>query len=82
MFDLGMYFTILMIISVGLIGFALGYTFIVLKQQRVLKSELDTQIPEVVQRHPYLRNPIFLSFGIFFLVAFIAIILYGIKYSG
>lgn len=82
MFDMGMYFTVLLIISIGLIGFALGYTLIVVKQQRVLKGELDTQIPPEVKRHPYLRNPIFLSYGIFFLIVIIVVILYAIKYSG
>jgi hypothetical protein len=63
---------ILMLICAVILAFSLIYTFKVAKQQKSLKNELDTDLPEKVQEHPYTRNPIFLSF----LIAAVLVILF------
>ncbi|PLS16832.1 hypothetical protein CVD28_15535 [Bacillus sp. M6-12] len=66
--------------SVVIIGFSLAYTFIIAKNQRLLKGELDSSIDQKVQSHPYIRNPVFLSFLILALVFILFIAYYSFKY--
>jgi hypothetical protein len=59
-----------LISAVGLI-----YTYVVMKNQKYLQSELDTKLNERVQAHPYIRNPIFIAYVLGFL-AFLGIVGY------
>ncbi len=64
----------LSIVIVGILAVALIYTWSVGRQQKAVEGEMDTKIPKPVQKHVYLSNPIFLSYGIFFaLVLFIVL---------
>ncbi|WP_240189927.1 MULTISPECIES: hypothetical protein [Bacillaceae] len=63
---------ILMLISAGLLILSLLYTFKVARQQKALKNELDTDLPDKVQEHPYTKNPIFLTY----LIAAVLVILF------
>ncbi|WP_168413173.1 hypothetical protein [Bacillus salacetis] len=63
---------ILLLIAAGVLAASLLYTFKVARQQKALKNELDTEIPEKVQDHPYSRNPIFLTY----LIAAVLVILF------
>jgi len=70
------YMTILTYIAVGISLLSLFYTLRVAKTQKVIKGSNDTQITDKVQKHPYIRNPVFLAFIIFF-VLLIFIIAYA-----
>jgi hypothetical protein len=48
---------------------SLFYTFRVGKLASERNSKLDTQIDGKVQEHPYIRNPVFLTYVIFGLLA-------------
>ncbi|PLR75826.1 hypothetical protein CU633_18850 [Bacillus sp. V3-13] len=63
---MSLFMTILMTIGIGLIIFAGTYTYSLAKAQKNSKDGLDTPLPRPVQRHVYIRNPIFLSYLIFF----------------
>ena len=61
---------VFLISIVGLI-----YTYVVMRNQKYLQSEMDTKLNARVQAHPYIRNPIFIAW-IFVILAFLAIIAY------
>ena len=66
--------TILLVIAMGILAIALLYTWILAKGQRAVKGSLDSKIPSAVQEHPYIRNPVFLSYVLFFLLVLLLII--------
>ncbi|RFU71088.1 hypothetical protein D0469_03885 [Peribacillus saganii] len=74
------FIVVLIVISAVIVGFALAYTFSIARNQRVLKGEFDSSIDEKVQSHPYIRNPVFLTFFIFVLVVILFIVYYSFKY--
>ncbi|WP_374720977.1 hypothetical protein [Peribacillus tepidiphilus] len=59
------YFWILSLIVVVIIGFSFVYTTIIVKNQKNIKGEFDSQISEKVQEHPYIRNPVFIAYLVF-----------------
>lgn len=69
--------TILLGLAMGILALSLIYTLMIAKGQRVLKSELDTKIPNPVQNHPYLRNPIFLTYAIFFVLVILIVLFFA-----
>lgn len=75
---MGTYSIILLIVAMGIIAFSLVYTLHLAKVQKVIKGELDSKIPQSVQEHPFIGNPIFLTYALFFalvllIVAFVAL---------
>jgi hypothetical protein len=71
---------ILMLLSAGILVYSLVYTFKVAQQQKALKNELDTDLPDKVQEHPYTRNPIFLAFLISAALVILLILYFAIAY--
>ncbi|MFC0270711.1 hypothetical protein ACFFIX_04505 [Metabacillus herbersteinensis] len=71
--------SVLVVIVLLILATSLIYTFKVGKLATSRKSELDTQINEKVQEHPYLRNPIFLAYliGAMLVLAFIFYMAYS-----
>lgn len=67
---------ILLVIGIGVLGYALISTRILTKQQAG-KGEGDSSIPEEVRRHPYLKNPILLAYVFFFLLVLFIIAYYA-----
>jgi hypothetical protein len=63
---------VLMLISAGVLVLSFLYTLKVARQQKALKNELDTDLPDKVQEHPYTKNPIFLTY----LIAAVLVILF------
>ncbi|MDZ5470599.1 hypothetical protein SM124_02435 [Bacillus sp. 31A1R] len=63
---MSMYMTILLIISMGILLFSLGYTLSIARAQRAVKGTQDTAIPDKVKDHAYIRNPVFLTYLICF----------------
>lgn len=54
------------------------YTVIVGRKQKVTDGDMDTHISKPIQEHVYIKNPVFLAYGIFFalllfIVLFVAI---------
>lgn len=68
-----------MILVIGIVLVSLIYTLIVGRTQKVMKGEFDTQIDEKVQNHPYLRNPIFLAFALFFVLVLGYILYWSVR---
>ena len=65
---------ILLVIAIGILAIALVYTWMLARDQRVVKGNLDSKITSAVQEHPYIRNPIFLAYVLFFLLVLLLII--------
>jgi len=69
------------ILIIGILAVSFIYTLAVGRQQKVVEGEIDTQIAKPVQKNVYVKNPIFLAYGIFFalvlfIVLFVAITFY------
>jgi ammonia channel protein AmtB len=71
---LSLLMTILLVAAIGILVIAFGYTWSLAKNQKNVKGELDSEIPEGVQKSPYIRNPIFLTYILFFLLLILTII--------
>lgn len=72
---------VLSIVIFGILAVSLIYTWSIARQQKTVEGEIDTQIAKPVQEHVYMRNPIFLSYIIFFalvlfIILFVAITFY------
>ncbi|WP_239673700.1 hypothetical protein [Mangrovibacillus cuniculi] len=65
---------ILILLSIGLAGYAFYYSWKVGKQEEAFEGEVDHDIPEKVQEHAYIRNPVFLSMAIATLLVILYII--------
>ncbi|UII57224.1 hypothetical protein LS684_07215 [Cytobacillus spongiae] len=70
---MSIYMTMILIVTTGILVFSLVYTLRITKQQKVVKSNLDTKIDKRVEEHPYTRNPVFLTYGIFFVLLLLII---------
>jgi Ca2+/Na+ antiporter len=71
---MGQFTTILLVIAIGVLTIALVYTWRLAKNQKAVKENLDTKIPMTVKEHPYLRNPIFIAFALFFVLLLLYIL--------
>lgn len=71
---MSLYTMIILLIGVGILGYALVYTLFVAKERKAVKGNIDTELPEEVQKHAYLRNPIFLAYTVFFLIVIVMVI--------
>ncbi|BCB03165.1 hypothetical protein [Bacillus sp. KH172YL63] len=71
---MSMFMIVLTLVAVGLAGYSLVYTFRIAGQEKRLKGDFDTDIPDVVKEHPFIRNPVFLSIliGSILIIFFIA----------
>lgn len=72
---------ILLVAGIGVLVFALRYTWSLAKSQKNVKGDLDSEIPGPVQRHAYINNPIFLTYLIFFLLLILTIIFSVLAYN-
>jgi hypothetical protein len=75
---MNLFVNILSIAIVGILAVSLIITWSVGRQQKVVEGEFDSKIAKPVQKNVYTRNPIFLSYVIFFalllfIVLFVAI---------
>lgn len=77
---MNLYVTILAIAIIGILAVALIYTLFVARQQKVVEGEFDTKIAKPVHGNVYLRNPIFLSYGIFFALLLFIILFVAITF--
>ncbi|MDP4163803.1 MAG: hypothetical protein Q8898_11930 [Bacillota bacterium] len=68
-------FTWLSVIVIVILAGSLLYTWHLGRQHKVVDGELDSKLPEAVKANAYTRNPVFLSYGIFFAALLIIIVL-------
>ncbi|USK35443.1 hypothetical protein LIT25_09195 [Bacillus sp. F19] len=69
----------LAILAFMIVAGGLLYTLSVGRLVEARKSEIDTPINEKIQKHPYLRNPVFLTW-IFFL-GFLLLFIFYLAYT-
>ncbi|OZI12316.1 hypothetical protein CEW92_07535 [Bacillaceae bacterium SAS-127] len=60
------FFIVLIFVGCVTVFLSVFYTVRVFKQHETAKEGLDSSIPETVQQHPYIKNPIFWSYIIGF----------------
>jgi hypothetical protein len=71
---MGFFTNVLLGVALAILALSLIYTMWLARGQKVLKSELDTKIPNFVQEHAYIRNPIFLAYALFFVLLILIIV--------
>ncbi|MBA2874172.1 hypothetical protein [Thermaerobacillus caldiproteolyticus] len=67
----------IIVLLIAVIGFVYTYR---LGQQQKLQGEYDTPIPEKIQEHAYLRNPVFVAWLLAILLAAVSIIFLALRY--
>jgi hypothetical protein len=70
------FITILLGLAMGVLAISLIYTLIIARGQK-MKGELDTKIPNAVQEHAYIRNPVLLTYAIFFVLIILMVIFFA-----
>jgi hypothetical protein len=71
---------ILSVAIIGILAVSLIVTFAAARQQRVVEGEYDTKIAKPVQKNVYARNPIFLSYAIFFALVLFVILFVAMNF--
>lgn len=77
---MNLFVNILAIAIFGILAVSLVYTLSVARQQKTVEGELDTKIAKPVQGNVYVRNPIFLAYGIFFALLLFIILFVAITF--
>ncbi len=77
---MSIYIILLSLIVIAIAGYSLVYTFRIAGQQKRLDGDFDTDIPDVVKDHPFIRNPIFVSFMVAAVLITLFIIYWAIRY--
>ncbi|MCS0672872.1 hypothetical protein [Cytobacillus firmus] len=78
---MSMYTLIILLIGVGILGYSLVYTLFVAKERKSVKGDIDAELPDNVQKHAYIRNPIFLTYVIFFGIVLVMIIYFALTWN-
>jgi hypothetical protein len=73
---MSMFTTVLLFIAMGILAVSLFYTWTLAKGQKA-RGNIDSKIPTAVQDHAYIRNPVFLTYGIFFALVILVIIFFA-----
>ncbi|MBS4212022.1 MULTISPECIES: type II secretion system protein [Neobacillus] len=68
------------ILIVGILAVSLIYTLALGRQQKAVEGEFDTQLDKGIQKNVYVKNPIFLSYGIFFALTLFIILFIAIRF--
>lgn len=74
---MGISSNLLLGIAMAILAVSLIYTMVLAKSQKALKSELDTKIPHAVQEHAYMKNPVFLTYALFFALVILIIVFFA-----
>lgn len=64
----------------AILAVSLIYTLALGRQQKVVQGEMDTQIAKPIQKNVYVKNPIFLSYGIFFALVLFVILFIAVSF--
>ncbi|MCA1056615.1 hypothetical protein LCM10_16655 [Rossellomorea aquimaris] len=78
---MSIYIILLTLIAVAIAGYSIYYTFRVAGQEKRLKGEFDTDIPDAVKQHPYIRNPVFLAVLLFSAFVVVMILYLSFKFA-
>ncbi|PLR97467.1 hypothetical protein [Bacillus sp. T33-2] len=68
---------ILTVLSVGVMLFSFVYTWNLARGQKKVKENIDSKIPIQVQEHIVRRNPVFLGYIMFVLLAILMICVFA-----
>jgi len=68
---------ILLGVAMAILAVSLIYTMVLARSQKALKSQFDTKIPHAVQEHAYKKNPVFLTYLIFFALVLLIIVFFA-----
>lgn len=74
---MGISSNLLLGIAMAILAVSLIYTMVLAKSQKALKSELDTKIPHAVQEHAYMKNPVLLTYALFFALIILLIVFFA-----
>lgn len=72
---------VLSLIVFGILAVSLIITWRLGRQQKAAEGDFDTKIAQHVQEHVYLKNPIFFSYGIFFVILLLIIVIVAVFLS-
>ncbi|NKE05461.1 hypothetical protein [Mesobacillus selenatarsenatis] len=75
---MSVYTTMLLLAGAGVLVAGLFYTWSFGKGQKRAHGNLDSQAPEAVQEHAYIRNPIFLTYIIVISIALLFVVYYAV----
>ncbi|HEY2422188.1 MAG TPA: hypothetical protein VGI04_12255 [Neobacillus sp.] len=64
----------------AILAVSLIITLAVGRKQKVVEGDFDTKIAKPVQKNIYIRNPIFLAYGIFFALLLFIILFFAITF--
>ncbi|GLB60394.1 hypothetical protein [Cytobacillus sp. NCCP-133] len=78
---MSMFAWIILFIGLGVLVFSLIYTLFVAKERKAVKGDIDTEIPDQVQKHAYIRNPIFLTYAICFGILIVMITYFALTWN-
>lgn len=78
---MSMYMMIILLIGAGILVYSLVYTLFVAKERKAVRGDIDTELPDNVQKHAYLRNPVFLTYVIFFLILIPMVIYFSLTWN-
>lgn len=78
---MSMYMLIILLIGAGILVYSLVYTLFVAKERKAVRGDIDTELPDNVQKHAYLRNPVFLTYFIFFLILIPMVIYFSLTWN-
>ncbi|MFJ7728878.1 hypothetical protein ACIQXV_22465 [Neobacillus sp. NPDC097160] len=77
---MNLFVNILAIAIFGILAVSLLFTLSVARQQKTVEGELDKKIAKPVQSNVYVKNPIFLAYGIFFALLLFIILFVAITF--
>lgn len=72
---------VLSVIAFLILGIGVLYTYRIGQNQKYSKKQYDTQINEKVQAHAYIRNPVFLTYIIMFVLTLAFILYWALRIS-
>jgi hypothetical protein len=77
---MNMLINVLSIVIFGILAFSLIATWILARKQKLVDGNIDTQMAKPIQKHVYLKNPIFFSYGLFFALVLFIILFVAINF--
>lgn len=72
---------VLSLIVFGILAVSLIITWRLGRQQKAAEGDFDSKITQELQEHVYLKNPIFFSYGIFFVLLLLIIVIVAVYLS-
>ncbi|WP_175988660.1 hypothetical protein [Bacillus sp. Marseille-Q1617] len=78
---MSIFIILLSLIAIAVAGYSVYYTFKVAGQEKRLKGDFDTDIPEAVKQHPFIRNPVFLAILVFTVFVVVMILYLSFNFS-